>query len=87
MGFTDYLQNSLGGLLGGSTNAGLQQQKFANTAYGTGWFTTTATADTIRVGDIAYIGYGEPEKPAKKQGPESALEWLDRRVSEMRVAL
>lgn len=56
-----------------------------------GWFTTgiTTTSGTITVGNM--MQYCGPtgatvveEKPAK---PESVLEWLDRRVDEMRVRL
>lgn len=48
------------------------------------------TAYTINAGDWSYIGatvtYGEPDPP-KQKAAESALEWLERRVNELRVSL
>lgn len=97
MSFTGYIsqwQSNIGGLLGDGQQLG-QAQQFANadTAGGTinvGDFygiypTGTATSDTIKVTLHGY-DYGEQKHPTKAR-KETALEWLDRCVDEMRVAL
>lgn len=66
--------------------------------YGTGdiWLSDWTTATTAATTNIWVTGWGEaspgkesnkPKKAAAPPAPETALQWLDRRVQEMRVAL
>lgn len=87
------LANSLGGSLGqnqANTLQQAQQQAFSQQymqgviGYGTtaetGYYATNAT---ITISPT----YGITKKHPSKSRAETALEWLDRRVEEMRVAL
>jgi hypothetical protein len=49
-------------------------------------WTTAATSDFIFLGSATDNAPPPKPKPTPKR-PETALEWLDRRVAEMRVAL
>jgi hypothetical protein len=72
----------MGGLWG--SVAGQGQPLGAYTAAGSDWVTATTTINLGNIGDLYALQ--QPQKIALR-GPESALEWLDRRVSEICVKL
>ena len=76
--------NPWGGMLGniGSAEALWQQQRMQQAFLG-----VTAGTNT-NVGNTYVVSMAPVEAvPVKPKGPETALEWLDRRVNEMRLPL
>lgn len=74
----------LGALLGLGTQWGQQQQ--ANLQW---QLANTSNAGTAYSGTNTYVVSAVPVEaaPVRAKGPETALEWLDRRVAEVRLPL
>jgi hypothetical protein len=68
----DWSNITAGSIISGNYPTGSSITIDANQLYGSGWSTAVTTT------------YTEPDE---NEGEESALDWLDRRVEEMRVEL